>query len=69
MGRARSSSLGCSAKDYQAHAAAGDMPAADMIGALIQGSIGYGLNLVVVPVAAVVQPSALPAAMIEGPSR
>jgi uncharacterized membrane protein YfcA len=35
-----------------------------LIGALIQGSIGYGLNLVVVPVAAVVQPAALPAAMI-----
>lgn len=35
-----------------------------LVGALIQGSIGYGLNLVVVPVAAVVQPAALPAAMI-----
>jgi len=35
-----------------------------LLGALIQGSIGYGLNLVVVPVAAVIQPAALPAAMI-----
>jgi len=34
------------------------------LGALIQGSIGYGLNLVVVPVVAIIQPAALPAAMI-----
>lgn len=34
------------------------------VGALVQGSIGFGLNLIVVPVVAVVQPAALPAAMI-----
>lgn len=33
-------------------------------GALIQGSIGYGLNLVVVPVVAIFAPPALPGAMI-----
>jgi uncharacterized membrane protein YfcA len=37
---------------------------AAFVGALIQGSIGYGLNLVVVPVVAVLQPEALPGAMI-----
>lgn len=35
-----------------------------LIGALIQGAIGYGLNLVVVPVAAAVEPAVLPAALI-----
>ncbi len=35
-----------------------------VLGALIQGSIGFGLNLVVVPVVALIQPAALPAAMI-----
>jgi len=35
-----------------------------VIGALIQGAIGFGLNLVVVPVAAIVAPDGLPAAMI-----
>jgi uncharacterized protein len=38
--------------------------ASAFLGALIQGSIGYGLNLVVVPVVAVVAPEALPSAMI-----
>jgi uncharacterized membrane protein YfcA len=35
-----------------------------LAGAAIQGSIGYGLNLVVVPVTAAVAPAALPAALI-----
>lgn len=35
-----------------------------VLGALIQGSIGFGLNVIAAPVAAVVQPDALPAAMI-----
>ncbi|MFK7898170.1 MAG: sulfite exporter TauE/SafE family protein [Myxococcota bacterium] len=34
------------------------------LGALVQGSIGFGLNLIVVPVVALIQPAALPAAMI-----
>jgi uncharacterized membrane protein YfcA len=38
--------------------------ASAILGAVIQGSIGFGLNLIVVPVAAIVQPAALPAAMI-----
>jgi len=35
-----------------------------VVGSVIQGSIGFGLNLVVVPVCAVFAPHALPAAMI-----
>jgi uncharacterized membrane protein YfcA len=35
-----------------------------MVGALVQGTIGFGLNVIAAPVAAVVQPDALPAAMI-----
>lgn len=35
-----------------------------LIGALVQGTIGFGLNVIAAPVAAVVQPDALPAAMI-----
>jgi uncharacterized membrane protein YfcA len=35
-----------------------------MLGALVQGAIGFGLNLVVVPVVAILEPAALPAAMI-----
>ncbi len=38
--------------------------AAVALGALVQGSIGFGLNVIAAPVAAVVQPDALPAAMI-----
>lgn len=34
------------------------------VGALVQGSIGFGLNLIVVPVVAVVRPDVLPAAAI-----
>lgn len=34
------------------------------VGAFVQGSIGYGLNLIVVPVVAVVRPDVLPAAAI-----
>ncbi len=34
------------------------------LGALVQGSIGFGLNVIAAPVAALVQPDALPAAMI-----
>lgn len=34
------------------------------LGALVQGSIGFGLNLIVVPAIAVVRPEALPAAAI-----
>jgi uncharacterized membrane protein YfcA len=34
------------------------------VGATIQGSVGFGLNLIAVPVVAIVQPAALPAAMI-----
>jgi uncharacterized membrane protein YfcA len=37
---------------------------AAFIGALVQGSIGFGLNLVVVPVVAIIEPAALPAAGI-----
>ena len=33
-------------------------------GAIIQGAIGFGLNLVVVPVVALTAPEALPASMI-----
>ena len=35
-----------------------------VVGAIVQGSIGFGLNLIVVPVAAVAAPAALPATMI-----
>ena len=35
-----------------------------VLGALVQGTIGFGLNLIAAPVAALVQPDALPAAMI-----
>ena len=35
-----------------------------VVGAIVQGAVGFGLNLLVVPVAAIVQPEALPAAMI-----
>lgn len=35
-----------------------------VLGALVQGSIGFGLNLIVVPIVAVVEPAALPAALI-----
>jgi len=38
--------------------------AAVFTGALVQGSIGFGLNLIAVPVIAVYQPAALPAASI-----
>jgi uncharacterized membrane protein YfcA len=38
--------------------------AAVFVGALVQGSIGFGLNLIAVPVIAVYQPAALPAAGI-----
>jgi uncharacterized protein len=34
------------------------------LGALVQGTIGFGLNVIVAPVAAILQPDALPAAMI-----
>jgi len=34
------------------------------VGAIVQGSIGFGLNLVVVPVVAILEPAALPASMI-----
>jgi hypothetical protein len=34
------------------------------IGALVQGTIGFGINVIAAPVAAIVQPDALPAAMI-----
>lgn len=34
------------------------------VGALVQGSIGFGLNLIVVPAIAVIRPEALPAASI-----
>jgi len=35
-----------------------------VVGAVVQGAVGFGLNLVVVPVVAVLEPAALPAAMI-----
>jgi uncharacterized membrane protein YfcA len=35
-----------------------------VVGALVQGTIGFGLNVIAAPVAAIVQPEALPAAMI-----
>ena len=35
-----------------------------VLGALVQGSIGFGLNVIAAPVAGIVQPDALPAAMI-----
>lgn len=38
--------------------------AAVFAGALVQGSIGFGLNLIIVPVLAALQPAALPAASI-----
>lgn len=38
--------------------------AAVLIGALIQGSIGFGMNLVAVPAVALVEPAALPATLI-----
>ncbi|MBW2501127.1 MAG: sulfite exporter TauE/SafE family protein [Deltaproteobacteria bacterium] len=38
--------------------------AAVLVGAIIQGAIGFGLNLVVVPVVAILEPAALPASMI-----
>jgi len=38
--------------------------AAVLIGALVQGTIGFGLNVIAAPVAAVVEPTSLPAAMI-----
>ena len=34
------------------------------VGALVQGTIGFGINVIAAPIAAVVQPDALPAAMI-----
>lgn len=34
------------------------------VGATIQGSIGFGLNLIVVPVVAILQPAAIPSALI-----
>lgn len=34
------------------------------VGALVQGTIGFGLNVIAAPIAAVVEPRALPAAMI-----
>lgn len=34
------------------------------IGALVQGTIGFGINVIAAPIAAIVQPDALPAAMI-----
>ncbi len=37
---------------------------AAFLGALVQGAIGFGLNLIVVPVVAIVRPSVLPAAGI-----
>jgi uncharacterized membrane protein YfcA len=37
---------------------------AAFLGALVQGSIGFGLNLIVVPVVAIVEPAALPASGI-----
>ncbi|MGH9024531.1 MAG: hypothetical protein ACRDWD_00195, partial [Acidimicrobiia bacterium] len=38
--------------------------AALLLGALVQGSIGFGMNLVAVPVVALVAPEALPATLI-----
>ena len=35
-----------------------------VVGALVQGSIGFGLNLIVVPVAAWLRPDSLPSTMI-----
>ncbi|MBK7948299.1 MAG: sulfite exporter TauE/SafE family protein [Deltaproteobacteria bacterium] len=34
------------------------------LGSLVQGTIGFGLNVIAAPIAAIVQPDALPAAMI-----
>ena len=34
------------------------------LGALVQGTIGFGLNVIAAPVAAIVHPKALPTAMI-----
>ncbi len=44
--------------------ALGAVMLATVLGALVQGAIGFGLNLVVVPVVAVLEPAALPASMI-----
>jgi uncharacterized membrane protein YfcA len=38
--------------------------AATLVGATVQGSIGFGMNLVVVPVVAIVEPKALPATAV-----
>ncbi len=38
--------------------------AAVAFGALVQGTIGFGINVIAAPVAAIVQPDALPSAMI-----
>ena len=35
-----------------------------VLGALVQGTIGFGLNVIAAPVAAILQPDSLPAAMI-----
>ena len=35
-----------------------------LVGAVVQGEVGYGLALVVVPVLALVQPEALPAVVL-----
>lgn len=35
-----------------------------LVGALVQGTVGFGLNVIAAPVAAIVAPSALPAALI-----
>ncbi len=49
------------------HLSAGDVAAvflATMLGATVQGSIGFGMNLVTVPVLAIVEPAALPATAV-----
>lgn len=38
--------------------------AAVLVGAIVQGSVGFGLNLVAVPVVAVIEPAALPATLV-----
>ena len=38
--------------------------AAVAIGALVQGTIGFGINVIAAPIAAIVQPDSLPSAMI-----
>jgi uncharacterized protein len=49
------------------HLSAGDVVAAfvaTMLGATVQGSVGFGMNLVTVPVLAIVEPAALPATAV-----